>query len=389
MTVVGDDGSSEELNTVGHGLSRLTHVFCRLELIKPLALCFDLLAFMTYHIPAFRHVLLAVPPDAPESPPTLLASLRDCVRLHLQPAKMREADAERIALAETCLTMMETVSWRIGEDDVLKLGILPTSQGFLSTLMNPAQPPWFIQRSARLLCLLSSHSLLFRSLLSFPDQSGQGGPVRPDFACIPLVDMLCNFLVMPQPGASFEQMHSTFQAAICTLTSLSIGHPDGRQLLQGSRSLIPSLVRCLLSQSNLLWDEDELVLDSPDGQAALLQTLHLCLTLFHHLGLSGNVGQKLQLSTRFYNGITHAFILAIGRLSYADVPEWLTSENMKRAEQMRDQARDLFEHVIEEPEEGDQIWAAYQDDGEESGSATEAEQEQDEPEQPDIPMDED
>ncbi|KZO98965.1 hypothetical protein CALVIDRAFT_561889 [Calocera viscosa TUFC12733] len=389
MTVVGDDGSSEELNVVGQGLSQLAHVFCALELIKPLALCFDLLAFITFHIPAFRHVLLAVPPDAPDSPPTLLSALRDSVRLHLKPAKMREADTERRALAETCLTMMESVSWRIGEDDVLKLGILPTSQGFLSTLLSSAQPAWMVERSARFLCLLSSHSLLFRSMLSFPDQGGQPSAVRPDFACIPLIDMLSNFLVTPQAGATFEQKHSTFQAAICTMTSLSIAHPDGRQLLQGSRSLIPSLVRCLLSQSTHLWDEDESIIDSPDRQATVLQTLHLCLTLFQHLGLSSDLGQKLQNSTRFYNGITHAFILAIGRLSYADAPDWLSSENVIHAEQMRDQARDLFEHVIEEPEEGDMIWAAYQDDGEDLASATEAEQEQDEPEQPDIPMDED
>ncbi|EJU04305.1 hypothetical protein DACRYDRAFT_48318, partial [Dacryopinax primogenitus] len=98
--------------------------------------------------------------------------------------------------------------------------------------------------------------------------------------------------------------------------------------------------------------------------------------------------QKLQ-NSKVVNGVTHAFLLGIGRLSYADPPEWLDPENVKRVTDMRDQARDLFEQVIEDPLEGDSVWAAYQDDGEDSTSGTESEQEPDEPEQPDIPMDED
>jgi hypothetical protein len=63
--------------------------------------------------------------------------------------------------------------------------------------------------------------------------------------------------------------------------------------------------------------------------SSMIRTMNSALFLLHHLIYSPtytpHLAQRLYnaSATRVYNGITHMFILCMGRISYADPPDWL------------------------------------------------------------------
>ena len=74
----------------------------------------------------------------------------------------------------------------------------------------------------------------------------------------------------------------------------------------------------------------------------------------------------MQLETapsRPFNGLLHAFIVALGRSSYADSPDWIETKDKLEIDQLIDMSRELLDLVVEGPE-GDSIWGTYQDDDE-------------------------
>ena len=101
-----------------------------------------------------------------------------------------------------------------------------------------------------------------------------------------------------------------------------------------------------------------------------------------------------------FNGLAHMFIVMIGRLSYADPPEWLSAELQADIEKLTglfltflhfrdvsekvmcaEPARDLMDRIIEGPE-GDNVWEAYQE------TDLEIRETQTEPDDEDAQMDE-
>lgn len=91
-----------------------------------------------------------------------------------------------------------------------RLAVIPTTADVLSTMLNKDQPPSFLESSTRTLSYLSTRVLIldsslpplyayvlagagiFRSLLSFPDNTPEGAR---DFAKLPQVDRMCTLLL--------------------------------------------------------------------------------------------------------------------------------------------------------------------------------------------------
>jgi hypothetical protein len=71
-----------------------------------------------------------------------------------------------------------------------------------------------------------------------------------------------------------------------------------------------------------------------------VRTLNQTLFLLHHLVFDAkpafNLQHSLQVAAphRRFNGITHMFIVTLGRLSYADPPEWVESAARAELEQL-------------------------------------------------------
>jgi hypothetical protein len=112
-----------------------------------------------------------------------------------------------------------------------------------------------------------------------------------------------------------------------------------------------------------------------------LQLLHrLIIGSFERSTVEGfDFRQKLYYAPHVaFNGLAHMFIVMIGRLSYADPPEWLSMDLQADIEKLTgllfsnipcivtyrksptEPARDLMDMIIEGPE-GDSVWEAYQE----------------------------
>jgi hypothetical protein len=60
--------------------------------------------------------------------------------------------------------------------------------------------------------------------------------------------------------------------------------------------------------------------------------------LLHHLIIKAKndvrLRERLELAPREYNGVVHLFVVAMGRLSFADVPEWVKGKDKQELEKV-------------------------------------------------------
>jgi hypothetical protein len=140
------------------------------------------------------------------------------------------------------------------------------------------------------------------------------------------------------------------------IAMLSTTHPDASAALLESQTLVPSLVVFLSQQTAPIWEDDEVLTSSPATAASYaflflaldvsltkvvsrLRTVSQTLFLIHNLVFSiqpaFNLRHKFQHASRpQFNGIIHIFIVTLGRLSYADAPNWVEQKGREELEQI-------------------------------------------------------
>jgi hypothetical protein len=64
---------------------------------------------------------------------------------------------------------------------------------------------------------------------------------------------------------------------------------------------------------------------------------------------------------RHFNGIGHQFVVALGRLSYAEPPDEVSGSDRMLLEQVADPARDVMDLVVAGPE-SESVWSLFQED---------------------------
>ena len=68
---------------------------------------------------------------------------------------------------------------------------------------------------------------------------------------------------------------------------------------------------------------------------------------------------------RHFNGIGHQFVVALGRLSFAEPPDDVSAHDRAWLEQLADPARDVMDLVMAGPE-SESVWSLFQEeDGDE------------------------
>lgn len=70
---------------------------------------------------------------------------------------------------------------------------------------------------------------------------------------------------------------------------------------------------------------------------------------------------------RHFNGIGHQFVVALGRLSFAEPPDEVSAQDRGWLEQLADPARDVMDLVMAGPE-SESVWSLFQEEDEEQGS---------------------
>jgi hypothetical protein len=91
---------------------------------------------------------------------------------------------------------------------------------------------------------------------------------------------------------------------------------------------------------------------------------------------------------RHFNGIGHQFVVALGRLSFAEPPDEVSVSDRVLLEQLADPARDVMDLVVAGPE-SESVWSLFQDEegrGEERGHERQGDDDGHGPEDEEIVM---
>ncbi|KAI0043401.1 hypothetical protein FA95DRAFT_1575144 [Auriscalpium vulgare] len=329
--------------TVCAALTHMAYLLQAHSLTAPLSALLNLLATLTVSLPYFVICLMTPTHDAvSKSKHIILSTIAHTVAKHLHPADPGEESGHHSDLAQELFHLLDILAWSI--------------------------PPE-----------LESHSHVgpgnFRSLLAFPPGTLEDEDAR-DFRKLPQIENMCALLLDNERIGS--EANAMREHLLVTLVQLALAHADGITILSESESLIPTLVVFLMHHSTVLWEEDPAIMSSPvhisEALDRVIRALAHALLLLHYLVFHTDAPLNLRLKLqhaphRPFNGLGHMFVVAFGRLSYADAPEQVDKDGRVKLEQLSEPARDIMELVIEGPE-SESIWAAFQDasDPEDDGS---------------------
>ncbi|KAH7912414.1 hypothetical protein BJ138DRAFT_1148438 [Hygrophoropsis aurantiaca] len=358
------------LGVASQSLAQIARILAIADLISELSAVFNLLTHLIYTVPNFHPYLLPVCDlsQGKDAPSLILQILCEVIRHKFVAIKAdHENDMSGLpSLVRALLGLIEAMCWNLPNDLEDWLAFIPRSPLVLTTLLDTARPQWMLLRSVRVLLWLSTRHSLFRSLLSFPaaetsNQEQEKETEIPDITRLPHIETLCSLLAdTERKGAEAESMRNfilSFFAMLC------VSHTDAHTILVESRAVIPSLLVYMTRLSTTLWEDDEVLMASPSLASSWISSLNQSLCLFHYVIFGAesmpNLRERLELA-QSYNGLMHMFIVTIGRMSYAEPPEWVDAKDKADLEEVSDMARELLELVVEGPE-GDSIWSTYQE----------------------------
>jgi hypothetical protein len=176
-------------------------------------------------------------------------------------------------------------------------------------------------------------------------------------------------------------------SVLTTLISLAMAHEDALTILSESPFFIPSLVILLAELSTALWEEDPELMAStvflsqcvfpPTSWEDIffLKVVHRRtvamvargILLLHYVifGTSkgpANLRGRLQAAPpRHFNGIGHQFVVALGRVSFAEPPDEVSASDRMLLEQLAEPSRDVMDLVVAGPE-SESVWSLFQEE---------------------------
>ncbi|KAG8963848.1 hypothetical protein FRC05_004389 [Tulasnella sp. 425] len=381
---------------VSEGLVICVDILTRLKSLSTLIPVLKLIEALIITIPPFASDLLTAQTLANDAPHVSLfaASLVAIIAQHLAPPPVDLNDKDKskdppppwdrlkTRLGEAVLDVLDALIWQVEPECTLRMTALVSKPECLLYLINSGQPPWVVKRGLRLLVMFIIHKPLIKFVLGLYGPNGEPVP-QYDLARVLLIQRLCGYLILPHRWASHVEINGMAGSIFTFFATLTEVHDEGTSLLVESIWVIPSLIVFLAHNSARLFEEDESIVNgSEEDQLLAVRSLFRACHLLWHTVRPGRDDavdlrrQILQAAARDplqFNGLHHLFILAFGRLSYADPPDFLKSELKDTTTKMGEFARDLLESVVEGPEL-DNIWEAYQQSDEtDDGTADEEE----------------
>jgi len=288
----------------------------------------------------------------------LHAALREIVTCHLEYTKITDP---LDGLLDDMLGLLEALCLRSEDNAIAELAPLAADAQVWAALLSTGHKESTLTRTCRLLILLGSYSSLSRVLVNVSTVSLKDGNRQVESERFVLIDRLCTFLY----EADKSSHEFTMKEHILTFFAmLSLSHSDTQAALANNDVLIPSLVHLLSNLTNSLWENEGLMVTS-QNIASQIKLTSQTVTLIHHLVFGAEPSLNLRLMLhhnprRMLTGLNHLFIISIGRLSFADPPEWIGKTGKRELESLIDMARELLDLVVDGPE-SDSIWSLYQE----------------------------
>ncbi|EIN12048.1 hypothetical protein PUNSTDRAFT_142206 [Punctularia strigosozonata HHB-11173 SS5] len=370
-SVPSDELLDDMLVAISGALLDLVEILTAVHASRALASLFNLLTVLICSLPSFISSLLMIGDGLPT--PRALTVLCEAIRFHLDPS--RSFDASHEDLLNELFIVLGLITLSTPDHLESSLMIFPRTPGVLDLLLDDRHPDWVLRHNTQLLVNLASRPRLFRYLLSFPGADAGDAGTPTDFSQLPHIERMCAYLT--DSSRRGDMMAATRSCVLEFLALLSVAHEDARTILLQSHALIPSIIVFLTLLASMIWEEQEdMILNSTVAQSTA-RMLVQALNLLHYLVFASDpafdLRQKLiqAAQLRPFNGLTHMFIVTLGRLSYADCPDWLEGDEL---EQGAETARELLDLVVEGPEL-DSVWAAFQPGDEDESFIDDEEQE--------------
>ncbi|KAI9442751.1 hypothetical protein H4582DRAFT_2073336 [Lactarius indigo] len=335
--------------------------------LKPLVSTLNLLGVLVISLPSFVMNLLK-----PTNGPAFLEMICTLIVNLLQPSntnsKVHEKAEERklyLTVAREVFGLLDAIIYSLPPEYHYQLSIIPQTANVLTTMLGNQQPTSFLECSTRTLSYLSTRTGQFRPLMSFTDEVPESAR---DFSKLPQVDRMCALLA--DPTRTGVKGHSIRASVLTTLISLAMAHDDALTILSESPFFIPSLVALLADLSTSLWEEEPELMASPELLSETVAGIARGVLLLHYVIFRAPKGPaslraRLQAAPpRHFNGIGHQFVVALGRLSFAEPPDEVSAQDRGWLEQLADPARDVMDLVMAGPE-SESVWSLFQEEEDE------------------------
>ncbi|KAG2345667.1 hypothetical protein BDR05DRAFT_930330 [Suillus weaverae] len=346
-------------------LTEMADILATSNHIKSLAALFSQLTQITYTLPAPHPYLLVDNATDPEKDgvPRILAVICSIIQDHVSKLESRDTEKSELGLlARESLALLEALCWNIPSDLENRLAFVPRCPSVLSILLDSSRPMWFLFQSTRMLSRFSTRPVLFQPLLSLPDSEGQSQ----DYTRLPHVERMCSLLI--DSSRTSDEADGIKRHILTFFAMLSEAHPTAHTIIIESQSVIPSIIVYLYGLSAPVWQGDEAMESDPQAASRVIQRTNQTTFLLHHLMFKAEaplrLRERLECAPRHYNGLVHLFVVTMGRLSFADVPEWVQEEDKQDLERVAGLAKDLLELLMDAPQM-DAIWATYQEEPDE------------------------
>ncbi|TRM69333.1 hypothetical protein BD626DRAFT_473695 [Schizophyllum amplum] len=338
--------------------------------IPPLLHLLNLMSAMIYSLPNVSSFFLSLSTDATES------RVLNSIRLLLGKILKTLPENDRQVMEAMACQLLCALAWNAPSDLMTRHRLITLDEHAMATLIDPADPSARLLPKVQYLVQLSTQRSLVSSLLCLEPM-----PIMDDAASTPAktvyVDRLCGILTDP---ARRDAQSLELKSLILTFCAMvSVGHADALSALHNSLPFIPSLVHFIMQLTNPLWEEDEALTSAPAKANEYIRLANQTVYLLRHVvkGREADLNLRHKLNHtphRIFNGIMHHFVVAFGRLSYADAPDWVDQEGKDELQLLQGYAEELLHMVIDGPE-GEAVWGTYQMDTENSSEAGEDEME--------------
>lgn len=347
--------------TICGALTEIADILAASNHITSLAALFSQLTQITYTLPAPHPYLLvdnATDPEA-DGVPRILSVICSIIQDYVSKLESHDTDKSELGLlAKESLALLEALCWNTPSDLENRLAFVPRCPSVLSILLDSSRPIWFLFRSTRMLSRFSTRPVLHQSLLSFPDTEAQSQ----DYTRLPHVERMCSLLI--DSSKTSDEADGIKRHILTFFAMLSEAHPNAHTIIIESQSVIPSIIVYLYGLSAPVWQGDEAMESDPQIASRVIQRMNQTTFLLHHLmfkaGAPLRLRERLECAPRHFNGLVHIFVVTMGRLSFADVPEWVQEEDKQDLERVAGLAKDLLELLMDAPQM-DAIWATYQE----------------------------
>lgn len=341
----------------------LTEVLWPLTIVEdnaPLSAVINLLGLLARMLPKFNVAVLS--PSREDGLPSCMELISSIITSRLNHANsMKE---QFTVLAEQCLSLLEALCWNIPEQYEQVAASLLEQEMLLWTLIDRRQPTWFLSQASEIVLWLGTYSTVGELLLAQCEPpNNPRDPLAGVQTNVPYVERLCSLLSDNHHADAFE-MHRAILSVVCLLSTTQ---DEGHELLAQSQVVIPLLVGFLYDLVAPVWEEDDALVHSAEETGRHIRLLCQALYSVHHLVTGSR--DIVDLRTKLYNtpprcfpgarGMKHIVTLTLGRLSYADPPDWIPPEPKAELLMMAEIAQDLMGLVMEGPE-ADALWATFQ-----------------------------